>query len=284
MGCQQTPPASVDPAALTAIALSLRANLRAHVLTGINTYPLTPGLHRFVGGPCERATSPNNSVASARPGGADKVGLQPAPPPVADQGIPSRSDDFDRLRANIAACGLCGLSGNRQGQVHGRGGTSSGLLFVGDYSRQNGAFSSDTLFGAEEDAMLWNMVRAIGLSPEEVRVTNAVQCCPPCGGPPDPESGALCQAYLLREILLVRPRLICAMGEGAAAAVLGGSESVLRLRGRLHPYGPGGETSTGVQVVVTFHPRLLLEQPEWKKAAWEDLQMVQRHLRQRPGP
>ena len=127
--------------------------------------------------------------------------------------------------------------------------------------------------------MLGNMVRAIGLAPAEVHVTNAIKCCPPAGLVPDEVSRNQCQAHLRREIDLVRPEIICAMGEIAIRSVLGQDGPLLRLRGRLHPYGGDGGQVSAVQVAVTFHPRFLLDHPDLKKAAWEDLQMVQRRLR-----
>ena len=152
------------------------------------------------------------------------------------------------------------------------------LMLVGDFSQQSGAFSESILFSPEEDAMLANMLRAIGLSRDEVYSTNTLKCCPlPQAAPPD-ASVRQCVAYLHREIALVRPQIICAMGDGAARAVLESSEPVARLRGKLHPYKKGGEGLVALRIVPTYHPRLLLAHPEMKRAAWQDLQLIQKHL------
>jgi len=112
-------------------------------------------------------------------------------------------------------------------------------------------------------------------------VTNTIKCCPQTAQQPDRESEQHCLAHLRREIELLRPRIICAMGEVAARAVLGSSEPVLRLRGRFHPYKYSGDAGESTQVMVTFHPRFLLQYGDMKKAAWKDLQMVQRQLQVR---
>lgn len=274
----KSPPTSVDPAALAELAAALRVSLRVHRQSGIASYPLTPALRRFLAAKTlpssqPECKAPDRQAASIRAEG------NPTPPAPRQ----AESGGLDAQRVDIDSCRLCGLAEARQGQVQGRGGSSSGLLFVGECSSQSEGFSTEILFGVKEDVMLWNMVRAMGLTPEEVRATNAVQCCPPPGRTPDPESGRQCQVHLRREIALVRPRIICAMGEVAAAAVLGGNESVFRLRGRFHEYTQGGEAPAGIQVMVTFHPRLLLAQPDLKQAAWQDLQMIQRRLRQLAG-
>ncbi len=274
----QPPPTSIDPAALAELAAALRASLRVHRQSGIVSYPLTPALRRFLDAKTRQADQPEPKTPARQPAGNRAEGR-----PRAEVSRQAEGGGPDALRADIAACRLCGLAETRQGQVQGRGGSSLGLMFLGDCSSQSEGFSTETLFGVKEDIMLWNMVRAMGLTPEGVRATNAVQCCPPPGWTPDPECGRQCQVHLRREIALVRPRIICAMGEVAAAAVLGGNESVFRLRGRFHEYTQGGEGLAGIQVAVTFHPRLLLAQPDLKQAAWQDLQMIQRRLRQLAG-
>ncbi len=277
----QPPPASIDPAALAGMAVALRAILLTHRQSGIASYPLTPALRRFL---AAKNVCSSGQSEPASPG-RQTIGFRPEGTPIPPVFRQAESGGLDALMEDIAACRLCGLAEARQGQVRGRGGTSSGLMFIGDCSSQSEVFSAEILFGVEEDVMLWNMVRAVGLTPKEVRATNAVQCCPLPGRTPDPESGQQCLVHLRREIALVRPQIICAMGEIAAAAVLGCSESVVRLRGRFHEYTRGGEDMAGIQVMVTFHPRFLLKQPEpsrteLKKAAWQDLQMIQRRLRQ----
>jgi len=264
-----------DRAAVVALAAGIRTCLQLHQQMGIKDYPLTPGLRQ-----CLSAKKPPVK-ADFRPPRAP----QP-PPPVRPEEVPlpatpATTEQLAALHRAIESCRLCDLAPARQGQVVGAGTVTSRLLIIGDYSRQTAGFSTTTLFGAEEDTLLWNMMRAIGLSPEDVYVTNTVKCCPLPPDPPDATHAQRCLAYLRREIELVRPRIICAMGEAAARSVLESSEPVSRLRGRFHRYRYGKEGADTIQIMVTFHPRFLLECPDMKKATWLDLQMIQRQLQAR---
>ena len=253
-----------------ALAEALRTVLRHHEQMGVEQYPLTPALRE-----CLRP-------ASARPGPAKSSPAKP-PPMAPVRSEPPRRTGGDaaaaQLRAflrDVEACRLCSLASGRQGVVGGSGRAGAALLVVGDYSAQDTGFSVATLLGRDEDAMLWNMMRAIGLTPEEVYVTNAVKCCPLPTEQPGDESMQCCRGHLAREIELVRPRVVCALGEVAARSFLGSQEPVIRLRGRFHPYRTEGGKGAVLQVMVTFHPRYLLRHAEMKKAAWQDLQMIQR--------
>lgn len=258
--------------AVLAFASCIRTWLRFHQQSGIEYYPLIPGLQQIL------------TRKQEKPGTAGCLEREPQPlsPLRADKALPLRTvalaDQPASVQRDIEDCRGCALSAARQGQVLGVGTVTARLLIIGDYSSQGAEFSAATLFGTTEDAMLWNMMRAIGLTPAEVYVTNTVKCCPQPALQPGAESEERCRVYLRREIELVRPRLICAMGEAAAHAVLGGSEPVVRLRGRFHAYQCGGETGHRIPVMVTFHPRFLLKCAEMKKAAWQDLQMIQRRL------
>lgn len=123
--------------------------------------------------------------------------------------------------------------------------------------------------------MLRRMMEAIGLSMEDVYVTNVIKCCP-AGEPPDAACARQCFALLSREIAALAPLLILAMGEMAASQLLATSAPLVRLRGRFHAYRY--PDSTPAQVMPTFHPRFLLDNPEMKKMVWLDLQMLQRQL------
>jgi len=263
-----------DRAAVAALASGIRTCLQLHQQMGINEYPLTPGLRQ-----CLSAKKPpvNTDFGQRVPQSLPPVPPKEAPLPA----MPATAEQIATLHRAIESCRLCDLAPARQGQVVGGGNVTSRLLIIGDYSRQTAGCSTTTLFGAEEDPLLWNMMRAIGLSPEAVYVTNTVKCCPLPGAPPETTHAQRCLAYLRREIELVRPRIICAMGETAARSVLEGSEPVSRLRGRFHRYRYGREGADTIQIMVTFHPRFLLECPDMKKAAWLDLQMIQRQLQAR---
>ena len=197
------------------------------------------------------------------------------PPPATRE---KAGAELRALGREIDGCRQCSLASARHGVVPGSGIAGAALMVVGDYSAQGAEFSATTLFGADEDAMLWNMMRAIGLTSEQVHVTNVVKCCPLAAQTPGEESVRCCHGFLLREIELVRPKVVCAMGEIAVRALTDAQGALVRLRGRFYPcrrQHPAGEP---LQVMATFHPRFLLHNPDLKKAVWQDLQLIQRRL------
>ena len=132
--------------------------------------------------------------------------------------------------------------------------------------------------GAEEDRqgepfvgragqLLNSMLLAAGFKRHEVYIANIVKCRPPDNRDPRPEEAKSCSAYLDRQIALVRPQLILAVGRVAAQRLLNSDTPVGRMRGKLHQYGSGA----GVPVVVTYHPAYLLRSPKEKRKVWQDL-------------
>jgi len=272
------PPTLPDRASALALAAGLRASLRLHQQLGIQRYPLTPGLHGFLNakhGVVGARQRPPAAVAP--PVHVKKTASSVAKTAPASAAATTSGDQLLFLQRDLAECRLCPLASARQGLTPGSGVAGARLMVVGGCSRQTQDFAATTLFGAAEDAMLWNMVRAMGLAAVDVYVTNAVKCCP-LGDQLPAESEQACRGHLRREIALVRPQVVLAMGDAAARAVLGSLEPASRLRGRFHRFGPSDAAGEGVPVMVTFHPQFLLAQPEMKKAVWDDLQQVQRRL------
>jgi len=152
-------------------------------------------------------------------------------------------------------------------------------MVVGDWSAQDDGFTGEILFGPEEDLMLGKMMEAIGLKPEEVYVTNCIKCCPAGGREPDSACATACFSFVCREIAALGPPVICAMGDLAAGMLTGRKEPLIRLRGRF----TGCRHASSTVVMPTFHPRLLLRNPEMKKAVWSDLQAIRRRLEGKNG-
>jgi len=182
------------------------------------------------------------------------------------------------LARTIQDCERCPLARCRLGQVTGRGPERPRLLVVGDWSRQEGDFSSSVVFGPREDEMLARMMRAIGLDLDQVFVTNLVKCCPD-GVPVMPQAGRACLEHLCAQVRLMAPPVVLAMGGPAAAALTGSRLPLVRIRGRFH--AASGCRLSRVRVLPTFHPSFLLDNPEMKVLSWQDLQLLQRAL---PGP
>jgi len=172
--------------------------------------------------------------------------------------------DWAALRAQVARCDACPLSRTRTNTVFGVGDEQAEWMLVGEAP------------GAEEDArgepfvgqagrLLDQMLAAIGLSREaNVYIANVLKCRPPGNRNPEPLEVARCAPYLARQIALVRPRLILALGRFAAQALLATDASIASLRGRVFEY-------QGVPVVVSYHPAYLLRNLPDKAKAWEDL-------------
>lgn len=246
----------------------IRSLMRFHRALGIDTYPRNADLDRFMAqGRSEVGAVPKSKQRS---GHAD-----PAAP--AEDG----SALLEGLQQEIFSCTNCRLAANRLGSIPGQGEAGCRLMVVGDWSAQVGPFRDSVLFGPDEDLMLWKMMAAIGLGPDEVYVSNCIKCCPGTGSPPDSECMQSCFSFLSREITAVRPAVIFAMGEVAARMLTGSREMLVRLRGKLAAYRY--DPSVPARVMPTFHPRFLLHNPEMKKATWKDLQAVKHRLAE-PSP
>jgi DNA polymerase len=115
------------------------------------------------------------------------------------------------------------------------------------------------------------MIEAIGLRREDVYIANAVKCRPPQNRKPLPDELLACRKYLERQIDLVRPRVLVALGATAAETLLDAKRSLTDLRGRVHSY-------RGIPLVVTYHPAALLRNPNWKKPAWDDIRIARQLL------
>jgi DNA polymerase len=168
------------------------------------------------------------------------------------------------LVADIETCSACPLCRTRNRTVPGVGDTSAEWLFIGEAP------------GAEEDArgepfvgqagrLLDNMLAALGMDRERnVYIANVLKCRPPNNRTPEPLEVEACRPYLERQVALIAPRLIVALGRSAASLLLGTDASIASLRGRVHRY-------RGIPLVVTYHPAYLLRNLHDKAKAWEDL-------------
>ncbi len=172
-------------------------------------------------------------------------------------------------------CTACGLCRGRQTVVFGAGAEDASLMFVGEGP------------GAQEDRqglpfvgpagqLLTRIIRAIDLRREDVYITNVVKCRPPGNRDPQPDEATACRTYLDRQIELVGPRVIVALGRVAAQQLLGTTKALGRLRGTWHE-------ACGVPVRVTYHPAFLLRDPSYKRPTWEDMQIVRDRLLRTAG-
>jgi uracil-DNA glycosylase family 4 len=184
--------------------------------------------------------------------------------------------DWPQLRERVAACRACRLCEGRTQTVFGVGNQQAHCMIVGEAPGENEDLQGEPFVGAAGQ-LLDRMLQAIGLTrasaepAQQVYIANTLKCRPPRNRNPEPDELVLCSAYLRRQIELVQPRLLLAMGRFAVHTLLDSSEPIGRLRGRVHRFG-------GRPVVVTYHPAYLLRNPADKARAWADLCLAAEQL------
>ena len=168
------------------------------------------------------------------------------------------------LRAAVSGCTKCGLHKTRTQTVFGVGDENADWMLIGEAPGAEEDRLGDPFVG-QAGKLLDNMLAAIGLSRRNnVYIANVLKCRPPGNRNPAPEEVEQCSPHLLKQIELIKPKLIVAMGRFAAQTLLNTDAAVGSLRGRVHSYA-------GVPLIVTYHPAYLLRTLEDKAKAWEDL-------------
>ena len=185
---------------------------------------------------------------------------------------------WPQLIAQIAACTACSLSRTRTKTVPGVGDLRADWLIVGEAPGADEDASGEPFVG-RAGKLLDAMLRAVGLSRQRgVYITNIVKCRPPGNRDPAPDEAGACAGYLERQIALINPKLILAVGKVAAHKLLGSEEPMSRLRGKVWHW-----RGTELPVVATYHPAYLLRSPLEKRKSWDDLCLAQDVYRQRSG-
>jgi len=206
-------------------------------------------------------------VAVVAPAAAPAVHEPDAP--VAAQAVARSSGlvagmDWPELKSCVANCTACVLHVKRNKTVFGVGDENADWLFVGEGPGADEDAQGEPFVG-QAGRLLDNMLAAIALKREaNVYIANIVKCRPPGNRNPQPEEAQACSAYLQRQIELIRPKLIIALGKVAAVNLLGRDASIASLRGQVHAY-------RGIPLIVTYHPAYLLRTLNDKAKAWEDL-------------
>jgi DNA polymerase len=266
---------SLDPAIKEALAARLRF-YRDLGLVELYRRPVDPELLALLEGPSQPPEM--NSLAPASPDSnvqeTEAIPPRtpfPTPPAVSAATKPSdKAAALQMIREDIGDCTRCALHKGRNKLVFADGSPNARLMFVGEGP------------GADEDAqglpfvgragqLLNNMIMAMGLKREEVYIANVVKCRPPGNRTPEPEEANTCSPFLFRQIDVVRPEVIVALGATAATYLLGQRQPLAGLRGRVHSF-------RGTKLIVTYHPAFLLRDPRQKKEAWADLQIAMREL------
>jgi len=183
----------------------------------------------------------------------------------------ARAADLAALGEVAAGCTRCRLAEGRTKVVFGAGNPAAELMFVGEGPGADEDRQGLPFVGAAGE-LLTRIIQAIEMTREEVYIANVVKCRPPGNRDPQPDEIAACRGYLEKQIGLVRPRVLVALGKVAAQALLGNDSPIGRIRGQWFQV-------QGIQTMVTYHPAALLRNPALKRPTWEDLQQVRDFLR-----
>jgi len=253
---------------------------------GIRLWPdpegLRPEQDRSPLPPSARGEGTARAVPDARAaegGVAEALVSIAAKPARGDRAVGVEAMDWTALREAVVNCRACKLCDGRRQTVFGVGHPQAHWMVVGEAPGEQEDIQGEPFVG-KSGQLLDNMLRALGLSRHEtpppggegsaadparqVYIANTLKCRPPGNRNPEPDELAQCEPFLIRQIALVKPRIILAMGRFAVQSLLRSDEPVGRLRGRVHRY-------QGVPLIVTYHPAYLLRNPEDKARAWDDL-------------
>ena len=229
--------------------------------------------------PARPSARPPDRPLTGRPSGGWKKGAPPIPP----GGIAVESPEhhllgdelvalatLDEIAERIRKTHCCGLCPYRTNAVPGEGNPKARLVLVGEGP---GATEDSTgrPFVGQAGALLNGILEAIEVPRDSVYITNIVKCRPPQNRKPLPDEIAACIPYLHRQLELIKPKVIVALGSTAAEAMLGVRKSLGELRNKVHTYN-------GIPLVVTYHPAALLRNPNWKKPTWDDVRIVRQLL------
>ena len=229
------------------------------------------------------ASPPRVAPPAAPPPASEPYSSMPKPPHfdtlavLPTQSVPAgeRAAALEAVRAEIGDCTRCPLAyAGRRKIVFGDGDPSARLMFIGEGPGAD-EDESGVPFVGKAGQLLNNMIAAMGLKREEVYIANIVKCRPPANRQPEYVEATTCSQFLVKQIDIVRPEVIVALGATAATYLLGVKQSLASLRGEWH-------SVRGAKVAVTYHPAFLLRDPRQKGEAWKDLQRVMAELGLKP--
>jgi len=179
-------------------------------------------------------------------------------------------ESLETIAAEIESCTLCPLYKTANRGVPGSGNPRARLVCIGEGPGASEDEQGLPFVGAAGQ-LLTKILAAVNLSRDEVFITNVVKHRPPGNRNPAPEEIEACTPYLVRQLDLIQPKVIVALGTFAAQTLLNTKDGIGKLRGQVHRYH-------GIPVVVTYHPAALLRNPSWKRPTWEDVQLARRIL------
>jgi len=181
--------------------------------------------------------------------------------------IPDPREALATVRCDIGDCTRCKLHALGRTQiVFGVGNPEADLMFVGEAPGADEDLQGEPFVG-RDGQLLTKIIEAIGLKREDVYIANVIKCRPPGNRNPEPDEVEQCEPFLFRQIEIVKPKVIVALGKFAAQTLLRTLDPISRLRGRVYDY-------RGAKLIPTFHPAYLLRNPASKREVWEDMKVV----------
>ena len=178
----------------------------------------------------------------------------------------AQQDTYNDLYNAVNGCTRCPLHAQRKNFVFGDGNPNADIMFIGE-APGAGEDEQGLPFVGRAGKLLTRMIEAIKLTRDEVYIGNILKCRPPMNRDPLPQEIELCEPILIRQIEIIKPEIICALGRIAGQTLLRTKSTLGALRGRVHDYH-------GVKLIVTYHPAALLRNQNWKPPAWEDLKFL----------
>jgi uracil-DNA glycosylase family 4 len=183
-----------------------------------------------------------------------------------------KANSLEELRAAIGDCRRCKLCSGRTNLVFGVGNPNAELMFIGEGPGRDEDLQGEPFVGRAGQLLTDIITKGMGMRREDVYIANVVKCRPPENRNPEPDEVAACEPFLKKQIELVRPRIIVALGKFAVQTLLQSKAPITKLRGQWHSYH-------GIKLMPTFHPAYLLRNPADKKLVWEDIKKVIKELR-----
>ena len=234
--------------------------------------PATPGLRPRLG---NAVLTPGESPGKTETGQSESLppaGLSFDPPSddLFSTDPIQRAADLEAIARLVADCTKCRLCEHRTHTVPGEGPADARLVVVGEGPGRTEDETGRPFVG-QAGQLLTKILGAIDLTREQVFICNVVKCRPPENRTPQYDEVAACVPYLFRQIDLLKPKVILAMGNAAAQTVLNTKQSLGALRNRVHRF-------RGIPVIVTYHPAALLRNPNWKRPTWDDVRIARRLL------
>jgi len=225
--------------------------------------------------------SPRKAAAVSKPVAIEE-NIFKATAPKPEQGVSDPVKALRIIREDLGDCRRCVL--HKQGRkqiVFGVGNPSAELMFVGEGPGADEDEQGEPFVG-RAGQLLNNMIKAMGLRREDVHIANIVKCRPPGNRTPERDECETCSPFLMRQIGVIKPKVVVALGAVAAKNLLAINAPMSELRGRFYDFMPAGARSDpswqGARLAVTYHPAFLLRDPRQKGEAWKDLQMVMKYL------